>query len=60
MTLGSGGEGHTAMIDFIIYSEYSVATLTVLTFVYTHVSTFALLGVVACVLSAAAGEAILG
>ena len=48
------------MVVSIIYIEYLVPTLTVITPVYAHITTFALLGIVAGVLSAAAGEAVLG
>ena len=47
------------MFEPIICTEYLVPTLAILTLVYTHITTFVLLGVVAGVLSAAAGEAVL-
>ena len=48
------------MLGSIIYIESMVPTLTVKTVVCANVSAFALLGVVAGVLIAAAGEAVLG
>ena len=60
VTLGCGGGGHTAMsVSFLFYIEHLVRTLTVLSSVYTHITTFVLPAIVAGVLSAAAGEAVL-
>ena len=60
VALGSGGGGHAAVAGFIVYTKYLVPTLTVLSIKYTDVPTFVLHGVVAGVLSAAAGKAVLG
>ena len=61
VTLGCGGGGHTAMsVSFLFYIEHLVRTLTVLSPVYTHVSTFVLPAIVAGVPSATAGKAVLG
>ena len=60
VTLGCGGGGHTAMsVSFLFNIEHLVRTLTVLRSVYTHITTFVLPAIVAGVLSAAAGEAVL-
>ena len=60
VTLGCGGGGHTAMsVSFLFYIELLVRTLTVLNSVNTHITTFVLPAIVAGVLSAAAGEAVL-
>ena len=48
------------MLGSINYIEYLVATLTVQTLDYAHITTFTLLGVVTGVLSAAAGKTVLG
>ena len=47
-------------VSFLFNIEHLVRTLTVLSSVNTHVSTFVLPAVVAGVPSAAAGEAVLG
>ena len=61
VTLGCGGGGHTAMsVSFLLYIEHLVRTLTVLSSVNTHITTFVLPAVVAGVLSATAGKAVLG
>ena len=50
VTLGCGGGGHTAVFGSIVYIEHLVPTPTVPTAIYTDVSTFVLLAVVASVL----------
>ena len=60
VTLGCGGGGHTAMsVSFLFCIELLVRTLTVLNSINTHITTFVLPAIVAGVLSAAAGEAVL-